>query len=217
MDRSELTAVDVLLEPDEPVHARALAYNRRFLARVPPPRGFELGATRLPHVTIVQRYLRTEALEEATAAIAALLASTDREVFELVAQSPPRGDRSGADGVATVVWPIAATPALRELHVSLLAALEPFVGHDGDERAFVRPPDEPEIAASTVRYVERFVPDHSGTNYDPHLTLGPADAADRAALAEEPPATTAFRSPAIAMHQLGDHGTARRLLARWPR
>jgi 2'-5' RNA ligase len=214
---AELIAIDVLAEPDERIHELALAYNRRFLERVPPPRGFALDETRVPHVTLVQRYVRTDRLDAALAALAATAATADRAAFDLVTDGAPRADRVGADGVASVLWWLTRTPALAELQAALLVALEPFVTSGGDERAFVTSTEEPDVAPSTVRYVETFVPDQIGPAYAPHLTLGRATGEDLTTLAAEPAPSLAFTAPALAAYQLGDHGTARRRLARWPR
>jgi len=214
---SELIAIDVLLEPDDRVHDLAISYNRRFLRGVPPPRGFELGESRVPHVTVVQRYVRSDELTAALASVELVAVATDPDTFDLVLGGAPCGERFATDGVGTVLWWVTAEPALLELQSSLLAALEPFVVTGGDGRSFVRAEDDDAISNSTIRYVERFVPDQIGSNYRPHLTLGRADAAERAQLAAHPAPPIRFTSPAVAVHHLGDHGTARRMLARWPR
>ena len=50
---SDLTAIDILVNPDENTLERARAVNARLRQSV--PRGFELDATHLPHITILQR------------------------------------------------------------------------------------------------------------------------------------------------------------------
>ena len=64
--------------------------------------------------------------------------------------------------------------------------------------------------------VERFVPDHSGANYAPHLTLGRARAGFLRELQRAPFDAFVLSPAAIAVHRLGNHGTARRRLWRWP-
>lgn len=58
---SDLTAIDILVNPDENTLERARAVNARLRQSV--PSGFELDATHLPHITILQRYVRTADLE----------------------------------------------------------------------------------------------------------------------------------------------------------
>ena len=68
-----------------------------------------------------------------------------------------------------------------------------------------------------IPHVEQFVPDHGGLHYEPHLTLGRAALDDLLELAAEPTTPVSFSSPALGAYRLGDHGTARRRLARWER
>jgi hypothetical protein len=64
---SDLTAIDILINPDEKTLERARAVNARLRQSV--PSGFELDATHLPHITILQRYVRTADLEKVYEAI----------------------------------------------------------------------------------------------------------------------------------------------------
>ena len=214
----ETIAIDVLLEPDAVVRDLALGLNRAFLHSVAPPVGFELGESRRPHVTVVQSYVRTDALDEVLDAVAAVVATADRRAFDLVADAELFGDPAQAedDAVVTALWGMDGSAALLGLQADVLAALEPFAVAIGDERAFVRTPDEPDIAPSTVRYVERFAGEHAGTSYRPHLTLGRALVRDLRLSSDALDGPIAFTAPALGVFQLGDAGTARRQLAHWP-
>lgn len=214
----ETIAIDVLLEPDAVVRDLALGLNRAFLHSVAPPVGFELGESRRPHVTVVQSYVRTDELDQALDEVAAVAAAADRRAFDLVADAELRGDpaQAGDDDVVTAVWGMDGSAALLRLQMDVLEALVPFAVAGGDERAFVRTPDEPDVAPSTVRYVERFVDEHAGSSYRPHLTLGRALARDLRVSSDALDGPIAFTAPALAVFQLGDAGTARRQLAHWP-
>jgi hypothetical protein len=72
---NELTAVDILIEPDDATITRAREINARMLRSVPD--GITLDATHQPHVTMLQRYLRTADLEHACTAIGKTVADTD--------------------------------------------------------------------------------------------------------------------------------------------
>ncbi len=51
------TAVDIVLEPDAAMNDRAEIVNARLLTAF--PKGFPLDATHRPHISILQRYVRT--------------------------------------------------------------------------------------------------------------------------------------------------------------
>src|ERR1700712_4556452 len=64
-----------MIQPDATAIARARAVNARMPLSI--PAGITLDDTHLPHITMLQRYLVTARLDEAYAAIAAVLAATD--------------------------------------------------------------------------------------------------------------------------------------------
>jgi hypothetical protein len=51
------TAIDILLEPDATMLQHAEAVNARLLKVF--PKGFALDATHRPHITLIQRFVRT--------------------------------------------------------------------------------------------------------------------------------------------------------------
>ncbi len=71
---SGLTAIDVLVDPDEATMERARAVNARMLASL--PQGWALDDTHQPHITTLQR-LRTEDLDQVYQAAAKTVAETD--------------------------------------------------------------------------------------------------------------------------------------------
>src|SRR5438046_6916607 len=62
-----ITAIDILLEPDATMIQHATATNDRLLKVF--PKGFALDATHRPHVTLVQRFVLTENLDNAYDAV----------------------------------------------------------------------------------------------------------------------------------------------------
>ena len=71
---SDLTAIDVLVNPDDPTIGRAKKINERM--RLSVPGGFALDATHQPHITTLQRYVRTAQLDQVYDAVASTLAAT---------------------------------------------------------------------------------------------------------------------------------------------
>src|SRR5260370_35988221 len=59
-DPNEITAIDILLEPDATMVQHAEATNERLLKVF--PKGFSLDASHRPHITLVQRFVSTENL-----------------------------------------------------------------------------------------------------------------------------------------------------------
>ena len=64
--QSEITAIDILLQPDATMLKHAAANNARLLKAY--PKGFALDATHTPHITLLQCFVRTADLEQLYAA-----------------------------------------------------------------------------------------------------------------------------------------------------
>src|SRR5467141_2543283 len=67
-----ITAIDILLEPDATMIQHATDTNDRL--RKVFPKGFALDASHRPHVTLVQRFVRTEDLDKVYAAVGKVFA-----------------------------------------------------------------------------------------------------------------------------------------------
>lgn len=66
--------------------------------------------------------------------------------------------------------------------------------------------------APTITYVESFVPNASGANYNPHVTVGLGHKDDLDRLVADPFVGFAFRAEGASIYQLGDLGTAQKRL-----
>jgi hypothetical protein len=66
-----ITAIDIVLEPDATMIQRAEAANARLLKAF--PKSFALDETHRPHITILQRYVRTADLDKVYAAVGKVL------------------------------------------------------------------------------------------------------------------------------------------------
>ena len=88
-------AVDVVLEPDETMTARARDVNTRLFTVYPD--GFALDADHQPHITVLQRFVRGTDLDDLYAAANNVLASEEPTAWTLAASkayyipSPPIG------------------------------------------------------------------------------------------------------------------------------
>jgi len=60
--QNKVTAIDILLEPDATMIQHAQAANAQLLKNF--PKGFELGGTHAPHISVLQRYVNTADLDK---------------------------------------------------------------------------------------------------------------------------------------------------------
>jgi hypothetical protein len=204
---SSVTAINILLEPDAAMVERAESDNARLLELF--PQGFALDATHRPHVTLLQRFVRTADLDEVYAAVQKVLADLDVPDIRLEAYRyyyiP-----SGALGLAGIV--ARPHPGLVELQRALIEAVAPFSASTGPSDAFFTSPGEPAIEPLAIRYVAAFVPHSSGENFKLHVTTGIGPVAYLDGLLAEPFEPFAFSAAGVAVYQLGNFGTARKKL-----
>ncbi|MDM0021122.1 2'-5' RNA ligase family protein [Variovorax saccharolyticus] len=203
-------AIDILLEPDARMLERAEANNARLLQVF--PKGFALDAAHRPHVTLVQRFVRTAELDQVFAAVEKVLAGVRLDDMELEAiryyYIP-----SQEIGLAGIV--VKPTPGLLELQAALIEAVAPFTTETGDSSAFVTTPDDPVIDPLLIQYVSAFVPKASGEHFNPHVSTGVATRKDLDQMLAEPFESFDFAFSGAAVYQLGQFGTAARKLKGW--
>jgi hypothetical protein len=212
---SELTAIDILIDPDEDAMKRARKVNVRLLESVPLPQGWALDETHQPHVTTLQRYVRTAELGKVFNAVEKTLVATDLGSLAYEATKITHADW-GFPGIAPTVLMVETNEAVLDFQAELLAAISPFVESGGSAAAFVADPGE-EISPTIIDWVEKFVPDQIGAGkYFPHLTVGVATFEDLKGIEAEPFEAFAIRPTSVAVYHLGNNGTARELLKTWP-
>ncbi|SFS16193.1 hypothetical protein SAMN04487846_3262 [Microbacterium sp. cf046] len=207
---SELTAVDILLEPDASMLARAEAENGRMLTSIPSPPGFHLDEHHRPHITTLQRYVRTDALEDMYAAIERVVGQLDLSKLTFTAEAIKHMEVQPSVGIAAVV--VKPGPEVLDFQARLIEALKPFTGSGGTADAYVRTEAEPDINDATITYIENYVPDHSGANYVAHVTVGIAKLDDLTGIEAETFEPLTFSASAVSIYQLGNNGTAAKQL-----
>jgi hypothetical protein len=212
---SDLTAIDILIDPDEAAMKRARKVNARLLESVPLPKGWALDDTHQPHITTLQRYVRTVDLDQLYDAVEATVAAADLGSLSYQAMKITHADW-GFPGIAPTVLMIETNDAVLAFQAGLLAAISPFVESGGTAAAFVADPGE-EISTTIVDWVEKFEPDQVGAGkYFPHLTVGVATFDDLKVIEAEPFEAFVIRPASVAVYHLGNNGTARKLLKTWP-
>ena len=209
-EQAPVTAIDILLEPDATMLQHSEANNARLLAVF--PKGFALDATHRPHITMIQRYVRTADLDQVYTAAGQVLASANVTGMKLEAFKyyyiP-----SKAIGLAGIV--AKPTPELLKLQADLIAAVAPFTVETGDSSAFVTTPDDPVIDPMLIEYVSTFVPKASGEHFNPHVTTGVALREYLDQMLAEPFEPFTFSPAGAAVYQLGQFGTAAKKLKEW--
>ena len=204
---ADVLAINVLLEPDQPMLDLAAAANARLL--VSDPSGFALDADHATHLTVLQGFVGRDDLTRVFAAVAGVTART-----------PPTGLELTATGYYGLPWQgrslagirVRPTPGLLDFQQQLIAALGPLLVKDGTAAAFVPLPDGRPVGPEIVSYVRDFIPKSSGAKFNPHVTIGIANEADVARLVAELFTPLRFRATSVSVYQLGEYGAARRKL-----
>jgi hypothetical protein len=210
---SDLTAIDVLVDPDEATMERARAVNARMLKSL--PQGWALDATHLPHITTLQRYARTADLDQVYDAVEETLAETDMAALSYEAVKIAHADW-GFPGYGPAVLLVQVSPEVLDFQARLAAAIAPFTESGGTAEAFVADPGEV-ISPTIVEWVEGYVPAQIGAGkYLPHLTVGAAKFDDLKTIEAEPFDAFTVHPAAVAVYHLGNNGTAREKLKAWP-
>jgi hypothetical protein len=199
-----VTAIDILLEPDATMIRHAEAVNARL--RKVYPKGFALDASHAPHITMVQRYVRTADLDKVYAAAGQVFAGanvTDMKLkafkYYFIPDKP-----LGLSGI--VIEPSAE---LIKLQQDLLDAVAPYTEKTGTAAAFVTTPEDPDINPAGMEYIVTFVPKYSGKKFNPHVTTGLAPIEYLNGMLAEPFETFTFSPVGVSVYHLGNYGTAR--------
>lgn len=210
---SDLTAIDILINPDDATIRRAREVNARMLESM--PGGWALDDTHQPHITTLQRYVRTTDLDQVYEAVEKTVADTDMASLSYQVVKITHADW-GFPGYGPTVLLVQVSPEVLGFQAKLVAAVTPFVEPGGTAAAFVTDPGE-EISPTIIDWVEGYVPAQIGAgNYLPHLTVGVAKFDDLKVIEAEPFDAFTVHAAGVAVYHLGNNGTARALLKAWP-
>ncbi len=209
---SDLTAIDILVNPDEAALQHARKWNVRMRKSVAD--GFTLDASHQPHITMLQRYVRTTDLGSAYDAVESTLAATETGALSFSALAIKHADW-GVPGQGLAIIALQPSPQVLDLQAALLAAVSPFTESGGTAAAFVTDPGE-DISQSTRDWVEGFVPGQIGADrYIPHITVGFATLDDLTTIEAEPFDAFTVQPNGVAIYHLGNSGAARTQLKAW--
>jgi hypothetical protein len=206
---SSVTAIDTLLEPDATMLKHAEANNARLLAVF--PKGFALDETHRPHISLIQRFVRTADLDRVYDAVGKVFASANVTAMKLEAFKYYYAP-GGAVGVAGIC--AKPTPEILKLQADLITAVKPFTVESGPIGAFAASQGDPASDAILIQYVSTFVPKMSGVNFNPHVSTGVAPTEYLDKMLAEPFEAFTFSPSGAAVYQLGPFGTAAKKLKR---
>jgi hypothetical protein len=207
---SPVTAIDILIEPDSTMITHAETANARLLKAF--PKGFALDASHRPHISCLQRYVKTADLDKVYEAVGKVLAEEKPTSWKLKAYKYyyiPWKDL----GLAGIV--IEPTADLLRYQKKLIDAVAPFTEKTGTAAAFATTEEDPEINQPTINYVAAFVPDETGERFNPHVTIGLAPEEYLKGLLDEKFEAFTFSPASVSVYHLGNFGTARTKLKGW--
>jgi 2'-5' RNA ligase len=205
-----VTAIDVLLLPDATMIVHAKAANARLRKNY--PGGFALDAAHHPHVTLLQRYVRTKDLDDVFTAVQRVFDKERPAGWQLEATGYYflNFDNMGLAGIV-----IKPTPDLRRLQQDVVDAVAPYTVRDGGSKAYVTSRDAPEVNAPTLQYVKTFVPARTGKDFNPHVTVGVGRLDFVAQMKAARFKSFKFKVTGAAVYHLGNFGTAQTRLWEW--
>jgi hypothetical protein len=205
-----VTAIDILLEPDATMLTSAAAANARLRASF--PGGFALDETHQPHISCLQRYVKTEDLDEVYAAVDKVLAQEKPTTWKLKAHKLYYLPWKNI-GLAQIV--IEPTDDLMRFQQKLIEAIDPYTEKTGTASAFVTTREDPEINQPTLDYVASFVPNQTGAKYNPHVSIGVSTQDYLKKMLDEEFEAFTFSPVAVSVYHLGNLGTARERFKGW--
>ncbi len=208
---SEITAIDILLQPDATMLKHAAADNARLLKDY--PKSFALDAEHTPHITMIQCFVRTADLDKLYAAVEKVLAAADVNEMKLEAFKRYYIPAGGGLGVAGIC--AKPTPEILKLQADIIAAAAPFNLRSGPIGAFTAAHDDPTIDAAIIQYVSTFEQIGAGEKFNPHVSTGNGPTAYLDQMIAEPFASFTFSPAGAAVYQLGPFGTAVKELKTW--
>ncbi len=207
--QTELIAIDVLIQPDQRMMTEAARWNS--LMREQTPEGFELDEAHAPHITLIQLFIAKNDLPKVLAAVETVKSQFDLSNFEMTANGLYHIP-SGEIGLAGIV--VEPTEQLHALQQAIISAVDVYARQGGNRPAFVPDRSGTPFDPLLFKYVETFVPDQTGDKFNPHVTIGVAPLGWLEELEKKPFKNFSFGANGLATYQLGNFGTASKRLDR---
>ena len=210
--QNDVTAIDILLDPDATMIQHATAANARLLQNF--PKGYTLGGAHAPHISVLQQFVKTANLDQVYAAADKVFAKENPPSWKFTAfrYAYVGSAKVGNETVSVGNILIKPTPDLLRLQQELIDAVKPFEAPTGTAAAFVTTPQDPDIVPQLLPYVAEFVPKHSGDHYVPHVSIGVGVTDFLNSMAATPFDNFTFSPVGASVYHLGNYGTAMKKL-----
>lgn len=201
----KIIAIDVLLTPSEAMQAQSLQLNT--LINRNNPETIKLDENHIPHITLLQCFIKEKDLPKVNKAVEGLFETIKNDTIytESLYYSSDTEE-------SFAMIRHSRTESIVNLHKKTIDLVKPYIVKGGSQESFVQNPDGSEISEFTVDYVPDFVEKYSYENFDPHISLGVAQRVLLDSLYETVFKPIPFLPASLAVYQLGDHGTAQKLL-----
>lgn len=208
-----VTAIDILLDPDATMMEHARAANARLLKSF--SKGYALDESHQPHITCLQRYVKTDDLEELYETVSDVLSGEKPNAWTLKAYKYYYLTDKSLPGIGLAGIVIEPSDDLIRYQKELIDAVAPFTVETGTAAAYVTTPDDPDINQPTIDYVAAFVPNATGKKFNPHVSIGVSTQDYLKKMLNENFETFTFSPAGAAVYHLGNFGTARTKLKSW--
>jgi len=208
MAQTNVIAIDILLNPDQTMLDSAKAYNALMRKNYSGPGSFSLDAVHTPHISVLQCFVEKANLKKVFDAVDKVVRREKPEKETLTTKGfyfiPDK--TMGLAGIT-----INTTPELLTYQSKIIEAVKPYIV-TGTDSAFVQNPNGRPMVNGLSQYVNGFIPDHSGTKYLPHVTIGLAKETYLKELMAKPYHSFTFKISSASIYHLGDYGTAQKRL-----
>ncbi|MBI1955422.1 MAG: 2'-5' RNA ligase family protein [Acidobacteria bacterium] len=197
----DVMAVDVALLLPEAVQERVRAINAALWEQE--KAGFQFDATHLPHITLVQHFVRQKNMLALVESIDSILHSISPLLLRITEVGKMH---------TTSHFLLERTPELQNLHERLMDAIAPLEEPPGTTAAFAFFANGEPARPSDVEWVAQYRSQASRNHYWPHITLGVGSPKESPKEAIEP---FDFAASRVALCHLGRFCTCRAVLHEW--
>ena len=205
--QNKLIAIGILILPEPKMLMEAACWNAKM--RKGYPEGFELDIEHTPHITMAQYFVSESDLPKVLDAVNKVKTNFDLHSFEMTATGLYHIP-SGTIGLASIV--IEPTTQLLKLQRAITEVVNIYACTGGGESAFVPDKSGTPFDPLLFKYVETFASAQTNEHFNPHITVGIAPRNWLEEIEKKSFNNFTFGASRIATFQLGNFGAASKQL-----